>query len=70
MTGYCKHEVEPKSIEYDKTYGRVGICKKCGCKVYAQRVNPNPKRTRVKMKKKERRKLNKLKNAERKKLGG
>ena len=56
----CKHEIAKTSLEYSKNYGRVGICKFCGRKMYATIITSNPKRTRPKMSKKERRKMNKL----------
>ena len=30
----CNHEPDPDSLQYDKRYGRIGICKKCGAKIY------------------------------------
>jgi len=55
----CKHEFKKNSIKYDKKYGRVGICKVCGKKIFAYKTYHKPKTKQVKMKKKERRKLNK-----------
>ena len=61
----CEHEIDEKTIVYDKRYGRTGRCVKCGIEICAMRINHKPKRTRPKMKKKERRKLNEeLRNAE------
>ena len=60
----CKHEFKPESIKYDKKLGRIGICKNCGRKVFAYKIYHKPQRLRPKMKKKQRRKLNKeIKNA-------
>jgi len=55
----CEHEFKPESIRYDKKLGRVGICKNCGRKVFACKTYHKLQRTRLKMKKKQRRKLNK-----------
>jgi len=61
----CKHEFKKDSIKYDKKFGRVGICKLCGRKVFAYKLYHKPQRIKVKMKKKQRRKLNKeMRNAE------
>lgn len=54
----CRHEIDIDNITYDKRYGRIGYCKKCGCRLRYMRLNNTPKRTRVKMKKKQRVKLN------------
>jgi len=56
----CKHKMDPFTERYDHKLGRVGYCKKCKNKIYRAVINSNPKRERPKMKKKERRKLNKL----------
>jgi len=39
----CKHEIDPNSIVYDKRYGRSGICKFCGCKLFVTNFY-NPKK--------------------------
>ena len=45
----CQHEIDPETLEYHKKYGRIGRCKKCGCKMYLTRfikqVNKKPPRT-------------------------
>ena len=55
----CDHEMDPATERYDHKRGRVGYCLKCEKKVYFTKFITNPKRERAKMKKKQRRKLNK-----------
>ena len=31
----CIHELDPATAEYDKRFGRRGVCKKCGAKIVA-----------------------------------
>jgi len=56
----CVHRMDPMTERYDHKLGRVGYCSKCKKKIYRAIINSDPKRERPKMKKKERRKLNKL----------
>lgn len=37
-----KHKVDPKTVVYDKRFGRQGVCKRCGCKLAISTfINPN-----------------------------
>ena len=56
----CKHEMDPDTERYDHKLGRKGYCKKCGHKIYTTQLYKDLKRERPKMKKKKRRKLNKM----------
>ena len=51
---YCKHEVDPATVVYDKKYGRRCKCKYCGCNLYMIRENTVKHEHRTRMSKKDR----------------
>lgn len=55
----CDHEFDPKTIKWSPKYGRIGLCKKCGKRIYHYTFITKPKRMKPKMKKKARLKLRK-----------
>jgi len=59
MVPECKHEFKPETIKWDKKYGRTGICKKCERRIFQYKLYHKLQRIRPKMKKKQRRKLQK-----------
>ena len=53
----CVHEIDPSTVKYKKGFSQ-GKCIKCGVsltRIYP--INQNPKRVKLKMTKKERRRL-------------
>ncbi len=55
----CKHEIDLTTMKYSRRCGREGYCIKCKRKVHLTTFISQPKRERAKMKKKQRRKINK-----------
>ena len=55
----CNHEMDSATVKYSRRLGREGRCRKCGNKIHFTKFYTDLKRERIKMKKKQRRKLNK-----------
>ena len=51
------HKIDEESLIYDSRYGRMGVCKLCGIKMYRTLIATKPKRNRPHMSKKARKKL-------------
>lgn len=56
----CNHEIDESTLTYHPKYGRIGYCKKCGCKMYRSLINEKPKARKDKLSKKEKKQLRKL----------